>query len=145
MRRPIDLVLDYLDRVVKMTDHQWMARCPAHDDRDPSLSVRELDDGKVLLHCHAGCEIESILDAMGLEMKHLFPATSSIEEKMFRNERLGRRDNLKLLAEHSWQLSFGARDLLANKKLDQKDLRTLEYSTECVARAINGLFSTRVK
>ncbi len=34
----------------------WMAPCPAHDDHDPSLSIRDSNDGKVLVHCHAGCE-----------------------------------------------------------------------------------------
>jgi putative DNA primase/helicase len=34
----------------------WMARCPAHDDRTPSLSIRDTDDGKVLIRCHAGCD-----------------------------------------------------------------------------------------
>jgi putative DNA primase/helicase len=34
----------------------WMAPCPTHEDRDPSLSLRDADDGKVLVHCHAGCE-----------------------------------------------------------------------------------------
>jgi len=34
----------------------WMARCPAHDDREPSLSIRDADDSKVLVHCHAGCD-----------------------------------------------------------------------------------------
>lgn len=34
----------------------WMARCPAHDDREPSLSIQHADDGKVLVHCHAGCD-----------------------------------------------------------------------------------------
>jgi hypothetical protein len=34
----------------------WMARCPAHDDRESSLSIRDADDGKVLIRCHAGCE-----------------------------------------------------------------------------------------
>ena len=33
-----------------------MARCPAHDDRKPSLSIRDADDGKVLVRCHAGCD-----------------------------------------------------------------------------------------
>ena len=47
----------------------WMARCPAHDDREPSLSIRDADDGKVLVRCHAGCEQErviSILRSRGL-------------------------------------------------------------------------------
>ena len=34
----------------------WMARCPAHDDREPSLSIRDAGDGKVLVRCHAGCD-----------------------------------------------------------------------------------------
>jgi putative DNA primase/helicase len=42
---------------------QWMARCPAHDDRNPSLSVREVD-GKVLVCCHAGCDQRAVIDAL---------------------------------------------------------------------------------
>lgn len=41
----------------------WMARCPAHDDANPSLSIREAD-GKVLLHCHAGCSQADVIDAL---------------------------------------------------------------------------------
>lgn len=42
----------------------WVARCPAHSDRNPSLSIREVD-GKVLLKCFAGCSFEAIRDALG--------------------------------------------------------------------------------
>ncbi len=41
----------------------WMARCPAHDDRNPSLSIREAD-GKVFVHCHAGCSQHAVIDAL---------------------------------------------------------------------------------
>jgi hypothetical protein len=47
----------------------WTARCPAHDDRTPSLSIRDADDNKVLVHCHAGCDQERViamLQALGL-------------------------------------------------------------------------------
>ena len=50
---------------------QYQAQCPAHNDNDPSLSVRE-KDGKILLYCHVGCTADSILGVMGLEMKDLF-------------------------------------------------------------------------
>lgn len=43
----------------------WIAPCPAHPDRRPSLSIREGDDGKLLLKCFAGCSFEAILDALG--------------------------------------------------------------------------------
>ncbi len=41
----------------------WMAQCPAHDDKNPSLSLRDVD-GKVLVHCHAGCEQDAVVGAL---------------------------------------------------------------------------------
>lgn len=41
----------------------WTARCPAHDDRDPSLSIRDAG-GKVLVRCHAGCDQRDVIDAL---------------------------------------------------------------------------------
>lgn len=49
------------------------ARCPAHDDKNPSLSIGTGDDGRCLVNCHAGCETKAIVDALGLEMKDLMP------------------------------------------------------------------------
>src|SRR5260370_27954879 len=48
-----------------------MARCPAHDDRNPSLSINQRD-GKWLLHCHAGCTPGAVCDAVGLKVHDLF-------------------------------------------------------------------------
>jgi len=50
---------------------KWQAHCPAHDDKTPSLSITREND-KILLHCHAGCSAESIVAAMGLELKDLY-------------------------------------------------------------------------
>ena len=41
----------------------WMARCPAHEDRKPSLSMRDADN-KPLVHCHAGCSQERVISAL---------------------------------------------------------------------------------
>jgi hypothetical protein len=41
----------------------WMAKCPAHDDHNPSLSIRD-SDGKVLVHCHAGCAQSDVIGAL---------------------------------------------------------------------------------
>lgn len=70
---PIDRALSQLDNVRKRQQGQWSARCPAHDDKGPSLSVRETAEGAVLLHCFAGCEAGEIVGAMGLELHDLFP------------------------------------------------------------------------
>ena len=52
---------------------QWIACCPAHADKSPSLTVRELEDGTVLAHCFAGCSIEEVTLAAGLTVGDLFP------------------------------------------------------------------------
>lgn len=70
---PIDNVLASLEKVRKGRPGQWSARCPAHDDKGPSLSVRETPDGAVLLHCFSGCEVTDVVAAMGLQMTDLFP------------------------------------------------------------------------
>jgi hypothetical protein len=51
---------------------RWQARCPAHDDRSPSLSICEGRDGRALVRCFAGCSLDAILMAMGLTYKDLF-------------------------------------------------------------------------
>lgn len=56
------------------------ARCPAHDDKVASLSTTEGDDGRVLLHCHAGCKPEAILSAIGLTLADLFSAKKKQRE-----------------------------------------------------------------
>lgn len=64
-RSPIDNVLAVLSDV-KASGGQWSARCPAHDDNRASLSIAVGRDGRVLLHCHAGCTPAAICERAGL-------------------------------------------------------------------------------
>ena len=66
-------ILPRLQKVKQVGPHQYQACCPAHDDKQPSLSIKETDDGKVLLHCHKGCAVEQIVGRLGLPMSELFP------------------------------------------------------------------------
>ena len=68
---PIDLVLSRLE--AKGRSPKWMAKCPAHEDRSPSLSIKALEDGRVLIHCHAGCSAPDVMAAIGLSLSDLFP------------------------------------------------------------------------
>ena len=56
----------------RISGSAWMAKCPAHNDHNPSLSIRELD-GKILVHCHAGCSQKDVLNA--LRSRDLWQAT----------------------------------------------------------------------
>lgn len=66
-----DVLLERLAHVHPTGPGRWMALCPAHPDRKPSLSVRVLD-GKILLHCFAGCAPDAVLAALGLDWADLF-------------------------------------------------------------------------
>ena len=56
---------------------RYVALCPAHDDRSPSLSIASGRDGRVLIKCHAGCRPEEILSALSLSWSDLFPVQVS--------------------------------------------------------------------
>ena len=70
--KPVDRVLERLEGVSREGDGSYAALCPAHRDGEPSLSVSEGDDCRVLLKCFAGCTVQEITGALGLEMSDLF-------------------------------------------------------------------------
>jgi hypothetical protein len=74
--KPVEKVLDRLEGVHE-SNGSWKALCPAHDDREPSLSVSEGEENKVILHCFTGCDTEEIVSALDLEMKDLFERNGS--------------------------------------------------------------------
>ena len=65
-------LLDRLDGVRAVGPGRWVARCPAHEDKSPSLSVRETAD-RLLVHDFAGCQVHDVLVAVGLQPADLFP------------------------------------------------------------------------
>lgn len=65
--------ISHLRQVRQTGKSRWIACCPAHLDETPSLSIRVLDDGRVLLHCFAGCDTADVLGAIGLTFADLFP------------------------------------------------------------------------
>lgn len=68
-----DSLLERLEGVRPNGRGRWMARCPVHEDRSPSLSIRETDDGTILLHCFAQCPATDVVTAIGLTLADLFP------------------------------------------------------------------------
>ena len=69
----IDNLLSRLEKVKRTGSDNWLACCPAHQDRSPSLVIGEKQNGVIVIHCHAGCEPLNILAAVGMEFSDLFP------------------------------------------------------------------------
>ena len=104
MRTPIERFLAALEQREcdpKQNGKGWSARCPAHDDRNPSLSIAEGDDGRALVRCHAGCSVDAVCDAVDLRVADLMngdssTASTSTKPRQTRGKRgLCRQDNGK--------------------------------------------------
>jgi len=64
VKKRLKKFLKEFDGLKKVKDNHWRAKCPGHDDKNPSLSIT-LKDNRILLKCHAGCETETILERIG--------------------------------------------------------------------------------
>lgn len=110
-------ILNQLSKVRRTGDKSWMACCPAHDDRSPSLSIKDTGD-KILLRCFAGCETESVVGSIGLTMSDLFsdPLSDSRRERY-------RKAYTKNQIEHErLVLAIAEHDRARGKRLSNDDL-----------------------
>lgn len=65
-------ILDRLAGVRQTSPGRWIAKCPAHEDKSPSLSIRELETGRILLYCFTGCGAGDVVESLGLTLADLF-------------------------------------------------------------------------
>jgi hypothetical protein len=72
-RMSVDHLLGMLKNVKKTRPGHWIASCPTRNDKHPSMSIRELDDGRILVHDFGGDSTQDILQAVGLTFADLFP------------------------------------------------------------------------
>ena len=131
-------ILERLDRLKPTGNARWNARCPAHDDHGPSLSVRELDDGRILVHCFAGCGAADVLAALGLRFSDLFP--DSVVQQGPTRQPFSAWDALNALRAEAAVLTIAANDC-ANGTLDALGVDRVALSAGRIATAleyING-------
>lgn len=132
----IDALLSRLDKV-KGRNGSWTACCPAHADRSPSLSIREADGGRILLHCFGGCSVESVLGAVGMDMTDLFPEKPGGYHPPERT-RFYASDLLRVIAFEATVVMVAAYDLAKGKKLSEPDMRRLEVAHQRINSAMEA-------
>ena len=95
---PVEKVLGRLKDYKERRD-EFRARCPAHQgNSENSLSIKEGDDGRVLLSCHAGCSLQNIVDALGLGVVDLFAYNGTNDSS---TKKAARRKTSKTSTSHS--------------------------------------------
>lgn len=136
-----EALLSRLEKV-KASQGGWVACCPAHHDKSPSLSVRELDDGRVLVHCFAGCSVEEIVSAVGMDMGALFPDDQPKDHRVKPLRRpFPAADVLESLRSESLFVAVCAGNMANGVALSIEDKNRLFVSAERIqegARLANG-------
>lgn len=104
----IQEILAKFEGVEQKSPNSWMARCPAHGDKNPSLSITQAPDGKILLHCFAGCTVEEIVGAVGLRMCDIMPDRPRAAASAAKREGKKRRDWGEKICEYQYRDESGA-------------------------------------
>lgn len=121
-----DRLLSRLDGVRQTGSDRWMARCPAHDDRTASLSVRELPGDKLLLHCFGQhCEPWDIVGAVGLELSDLFERTDDYGAPHRERRPWPASDVLRAVAYEAIVAAIGAAAVADGQLITQADRKRL--------------------
>jgi hypothetical protein len=117
----VESFLALLSGVRSAGKDRWIARCPHHNDRKPSLAITKGDRVPILLHCFAGCDPDQIVAAIGLELSDLMPP----KDPQFNDSERGRiavpftcEQALRCLGTESTFLFVAAVDIAAGKLID---------------------------
>lgn len=145
MPDPVENLLARLD-LVRKSGRGWTARCPAHEDKTASLSITAGDDGRVLLHCFAGCAAADVVAAAGLTVADLFVRRPTSEMSFAERGALreqGRqaqwRAALNVLALEAKIVQIAAHELALGKPLDSDDRQRIGVACKRIDEA-QGVF-----
>lgn len=141
--KPIDRLLPRLEQVRATGPGRWMARSPAFpDQRTGSLSIRELDDGRLLVHDFAGAEPQALLALLGLEFADLFPdsppKTCGGARRDWRHAHAA-RDALRLIAKEARLVALAAENMAHGVFLDQDDRDRLLLASNRITAAAEAV------
>jgi hypothetical protein len=129
-----DRLLSRLDGVRRVGHNGWIARCPAHDDRNPSLSITENED-KLLVHCKAECPTEEVLAAVGLMMSDLFERTGDSYAGRQRRASFNARSVLAVLSQDATHIYMAGAHVARGQMLSAPDKAALLAAVQRVRYA----------
>ncbi|QJQ97090.1 hypothetical protein HIO72_09195 [Halomonas sp. PA5] len=135
----IHRLLSNLDKVKINGTGRWLACCPAHNDRSPSLAIRETEDGTILVKCFVGCPTVNVLSAVGMAMHELFPRRNNAAFRTSKRpgERWVPRDVLAAVAREALVVMLAAEAVRTGQVLAPADEERLAKAAGRLRGAAN--------
>lgn len=131
-------LLDRLSGVRPTGTGRWLAHCPAHEDRSPSLSIRDVGD-RVLVHCFGGCAVDDVLSAVGLTLADLYsrplPGTGPAGGHSRIHSRLAAGDALAALDHELTVAVMILSDIVAHRRISETELSRLMQAAARIGAA----------
>lgn len=118
-------ILPRLEKVRQTTATNWIACCPVHGDRNPSMTIHENRDGRILVRCFAGCSFEEIANAVGLGWDPWFPPKQEGDFKPAVRRPFPAADVLEALAFECIVVAVHAADMANGVPLTPKEKERL--------------------
>lgn len=128
----VDLLLSQLTKVKKIGHDRWIAQCPSHDDRNPSLAIKDCN-GTVLLKCFVGCSAHEIVSAIGMNLSDLFPEIDE-HRKSFKNP-FPANDVLRCIKTEALIVATAACNIANGITLSNEDLQRLVLAASRIGGA----------
>lgn len=137
----VDKLLNGLDKVKRTSNSSWMACCPSHTDRSPSLSIKDTGDGKVILKCFAGCETIDVLGALGLDWDDVMPPKQPVERiqtvKPMKHT-IYATDALRVIKSEAMIITMAAMDITNGRKITDAELSRIKLAMERINKVSEG-------
>lgn len=131
----VETLLSRLSKV-RGRNGSWTACCPAHEDKSPSLAIKD-EGGKVLVHCFGGCSVEQIVGAVGMELTELFPPKTETYQPQKRVAFYA-SDLLRVIGLEARIVAVAAYDMGKGKTLPQADLARLQLACQRINEAMEA-------
>lgn len=131
-------LLERLEGVRRTGPDRWVALCPSHADKSPSLSIREADDGRLLVRCWAGCASAEIVAAIGLALRDLFPRALPGASPLPVRTRWDRADAWTCLQTEALIDAVAASDAARGLPLSPADAARVALAAERLADALSA-------
>lgn len=138
-------ILSKLQKVKHNGNGAYMACCPSHDDRSPSLSIKDNGDGRIMMKCFAGCETIDILQSIGLDWDDVMPAKPEKPVHVIKPKQhsIYADDALQIIRNEAQIIVMAAMDIIKGVDIKEPEMNRIKTAMKRINAALEAVKNGR--